>query len=255
MTLLFALASLNRFQAAGIHLAISTFVAATVLASLLLVWYPQPYFRLAGGADLVLILIGVDVALGPLLTLVVFDPRKKSLRFDLAVIVLVQLAAFAYGVSVIARARPAYVVFAGDHFTVVAANQILPESLSVAKPPYDTLPIDGPRLVGARAPDDPAERQTLMLLLAGGVDLPLLPRYYVPYADIAADLKAKARPLADLRPGDVGAKATVDAEIARSGRPRTALAWVPVAGRLELGTALVDRERGDVVAVLPIAPM
>ena len=59
-TPLFALASLNRYQAAGIHLAISTLVAATVLAALLLVWYPQPYFRLAGGPGLMLTLIGVD---------------------------------------------------------------------------------------------------------------------------------------------------------------------------------------------------
>ena len=114
---MFALASLNRYQAAGIHLAISTLVAATVLAALLLVWYPQPYFRLAGGPGLMLTLIGVDVVMGPVLTLVVFDPRKKSIRIDLTVIVLLQLAAFAYGLSVIAQARPAYVVFSGDRFT------------------------------------------------------------------------------------------------------------------------------------------
>ncbi len=251
---MFALASLNRYQAAGIHLAISTLVAATVLAALLLVWYPQPYFRLAGGPGLMLTLIGVDVVMGPVLTLVVFDPRKKSIRIDLTVIVLLQLAAFAYGLSVIAQARPAYVVFSGDRFTVVAANQIDPESLASAKPPYDTLPIDGPRLVGARVPDDPAQRQKLMLLALGGVDLPVLPRYYVPYADVAGDLKGKARPLADLRKGDDKARDKIDAEVARIGRPRSALGWIPVLGRLEAGVALVDTSSGDVVAVLPINP-
>ena len=60
-----AITSLNRYQAAGIHLAISVVVAATVLAALLFVWYPQPYFRLAGGAGLMVILIGVDVVMGP----------------------------------------------------------------------------------------------------------------------------------------------------------------------------------------------
>jgi hypothetical protein len=251
---MFALASLNRYQAAGIHLAISTVVAATVLASLLLVWYPQPYFRLAGGAGLMLILIGVDVVMGPLLTLVVFDPRKKSLKVDLAVIVLLQLAAFAYGISVIAQARPAFIVYSGDHFTVVAANQINPESLASARAPYDALPIDGPRLVGARAPADPAERQRLMLLLTSGIDLPLLPRYYLPFADVAPDIRAAARPLADFRKGDAEAQSRIDAEIARSGRSRATLAWVPVLGRLETGIALIDTSRGDVVAVVPIPP-
>jgi len=251
---LFTLASLNRFQAAGIHLAISTAVAATVLASLLLVWYPQPYFRLAGGAGLMLILIGVDVVMGPLLTLVVFDPRKKSLKLDLAVIALLQATAFAYGISVIAQARPAFIVYSGDHLTVVAANQINSESLAAAKPPYDALPIDGPRLVGARVPADPAERERVMMLLTSGIDLPMLPRYYLPFADVAAELKAAARPLSALPKGDAGAKARVDAEIARAGRSPASLAWVPVLGRVEAGVALVDASSGAVVAVVPVSP-
>lgn len=125
------LVSLNRYKAAGIHLAISAAVAVVVLALLLLVWYPQPYFRLAGGAGLMLILIGVDVVMGPLLTLIVFDPAKKSLKLDLAVIAALQVAALAYGITVIAQARPVFVVFAGDRFTVVAANQIDPAPPSV----------------------------------------------------------------------------------------------------------------------------
>jgi hypothetical protein len=249
-----ALASLNRYQAAGIHLAISALVAATVLAALLLVWYPQPYFRLAGGAGLMLILIGVDVVMGPLLTLVVFDPRKKSLRFDLAVIATLQLAALAYGISVIAQARPAYVVFAASRFTVVAANAIHPESLAAAKPPFDALPLDGPRIVGARMPDDPAERDKVVLLAVGGIDLTSLPRYFVPILDVVDDLKTKARPLDTIARGDAGAKAAVDAAVARSGRPPSSLAWVPVVGRLESGVAIVDTSRGEVVAVLPIDP-
>jgi hypothetical protein len=31
-----------------------------------------------------MILLGVDVVLGPLITLIIFNPKKKSLRFDLA---------------------------------------------------------------------------------------------------------------------------------------------------------------------------
>src|SRR6185436_558990 len=189
------LRSLNRLQAAGIHLALSVVLAATVLTALLFVWYPQPYFRLAGGAGLMMILIGVDVVLGPAMTLVVFNPAKKSLRFDLAVIAALQVAALAYGISVIAQARPAYVVFAGDRFTVVGANMIDGESLASAHAPYDTLPVDGPKIVGAKMPTNAAEREKVMMLGLGGIDLPMLPRYYVPFAEIVADLQAKAQPI------------------------------------------------------------
>jgi hypothetical protein len=251
---MFTLTSLNRFQAAGSHFALSVVVAATVLAALLLVWYPQPYFRLAGGADLMVILIGVDVVMGPLMTLVVFNPAKKSLRLDLAIIVALQLAAFAYGISVIAQARPVYVVYAGERFTVVGANMIDPESLASAPAPWNTLPVDGPRIVGAQMPAAAAEREKVMMLLTSGIDLPMLPRYYVPFADVVPQLKARAQPLEVLEKRKPDAKATLDAAIARSGAPRSSLAWVPVLGRLEIGTALVDVARGEVVAVVRLDP-
>jgi hypothetical protein len=60
---------------------------------MLAVWYPQHYFAAMGGTTLILLLIGVDVVIGPLITLIVFDPKKKSLRFDLAVIAVLQLGA------------------------------------------------------------------------------------------------------------------------------------------------------------------
>jgi hypothetical protein len=248
------LARFTRTQAAGIHLAISVAIAATVLAALLLVWYPQPYFRLAGGLGLMLILIGVDVVLGPVLTLIVYQPEKKSLRFDLAVIAAVQVAALAYGLWVMAQARPAFVVFAGERFTIVAANAILPESFAGAKPPFDRVPLDGPMIVGARVPTDPKERERVMMMLMSGIDLPQLPRYYVPFADMHDTLQAKARPLAEFERRSPEAQAAVAATIARSGRRRDFLAWLPVLGRMEMATAIVDVERKDVVTVVPIAP-
>jgi len=249
-----ALTSLNRWQAAGIHLALSVLVAATVLTALLFVWYPQPYFRLAGGAGLMLILIGVDVVMGPAMTLVVFDPAKKSLRLDLAVIAALQIAALAYGIFVIAQARPAYIVFAGDRFTVVGANTIDPESLASARPPYDTLPVDGPRIVGAKMPSAAAEREKIMLLAASGIDLPVLPRYYVPYEEVVGDLKAKAQPLDTLVNRKPDTQAAIDAAIAKLGVPRSSLAMLPVIGRLERGTALVEMSSGKVLVVVPVDP-
>jgi hypothetical protein len=249
-----ALTSLNRWQAAGIHLALSVVIAAAVLTALLFVWYPQPYFRLAGGAGLMMILIGVDVVLGPAMTLVVFNPAKKSLRFDLAVIAVLQVAALVYGISVIAQARPVYVVFAGDRFTVVGANMIDGESLASARAPYDTLPVDGPRIVGAKMPTAAAEREKVMMLGLGGIDLPMLPRYYVPFAEVVADLQAKAQPIDGLAKRKPQTEAAIGAAVAKLGVPRASLAYVPVLGRMEFGTALVRTQTGEVLVVLPVDP-
>src|SRR4051812_10341267 len=109
----------TRWQAAPVHLLMSAVIAALVFSTMLLLWYPQPYFTAAGGLTLLLLLVGVDVFIGPMLTVVVFDPQKKRLKLDLIIIVVLQLAALVYGAWVMFSARPVYVAFAGDRFELV----------------------------------------------------------------------------------------------------------------------------------------
>jgi hypothetical protein len=71
------LTSLNRWKASALHLALSAAIGAAVVTLMLAVWYPQQYFAAMGGTMLILLMIGVDVVIGPLITLVVFDPKKK----------------------------------------------------------------------------------------------------------------------------------------------------------------------------------
>ena len=203
-----------------------------------------------------LILIGVDVVLGPLLTLVVFNPAKKSLRIDLAVIAALQVAALVYGISVIAQARPAYVVFAGDRFTVIGRERrSIPSRCARAKPPYDTLPLDGPKIVGARdARERRGAREGAMLLTAR-------PRPAVAAALLRAFRRRRRRTSRRRRsrsPRSRSASPTrrtsIDKAIARAACRATSLSWVPVVGRLEMGVALVDTARGEVVAVVPVDP-
>ena len=108
------LMSLNRWKASTIHLACSALIATTIIVLMLALWYPGAYFTAMGGQMLVLIVVGVDVVLGPLITLIIFDTRKKSLKFDLGVIVAVQVAALVYGCYVMFEARPVYNVFVVD---------------------------------------------------------------------------------------------------------------------------------------------
>lgn len=87
-----------KFQATGIHLLFSLLLVLVGFA-LLLMWYPAWLFWADGGIQVLWLLIGVDLVLGPVLTLVVYNP-KKSLRerlLDVSLIILIQLAAFGYG--------------------------------------------------------------------------------------------------------------------------------------------------------------
>ena len=120
------LASFNRWQAAGLHFSGSLAVIGLYLLLVVFAWYPAPYARIEGVQDVVLILVGVDVVLGPLLTLIVFNPAKVSLRLDLSLILAVQLAALAWGVQVTYAQRPLFLAYApaAAAFSLVAASEV-----------------------------------------------------------------------------------------------------------------------------------
>ncbi len=189
------LVSLNRWKAAGIHLGLSALIAATVVVVMLALWYPRPYFDAMGGQTLLALIVGVDVTLGPLLTLVVFNPKKKELKFDLAVIAACQLTALAYGVWVSFGARPVYTAFVKDRFEVVAANDLSAADLAQASPEYRHLSLSGPRLIGVRLPTDQKERTQLLFSGIAGRDAQYFPKYYVSYAEVAGDAIKRAKPL------------------------------------------------------------
>ena len=84
----------SRITAALLHLLMSASVIAALLAVIFFIWYPTPYFQISGALAPVLVLVSVDLLIGPLLTLVVYNTEKKSLKADLAVIVVWQAAAF-----------------------------------------------------------------------------------------------------------------------------------------------------------------
>lgn len=253
---MFSLDSLNRWKAAAIHLGISALIAAIVVTVMLALWYPQPYFDAMGGAGLLKLLVGVDVAIGPLLTLIIFDRRKKSLRFDLSVIAFLQIVALIYGVYIMFEARPVYTVFVKDRFEVVAADELASTDLDAGPPEYRNLSLTGPRIVGVRFPDksNVEEWNKLVFSGVGGKDVQNFPKYYVPYAEITAEVLAKAKPLATLAGVAPERAAQVQAFVARSGQATDALGYVPLVGRGQFMTAVIDLRDARLVGILPIDP-
>ena len=247
---------MTRGRAAAIHLALSAVVLAPVLSVAVLLWYPGAFFRGLGGAHLAMLLVAVQLCLGPLVTFSVFVPGKKHLRFDLAAIAVLQAAALAYGTWVLFGARPAYVVFVKDAFKVATAIELEDAELAAASAPeYARLPRTGPRFLAARLPTSRDELERLMFAGATyGIDLHQLPRYYIPYAEGRMEILASSRPLE----GPAGALAAdrsgALAEYLRSsGRSAASLRHLPVLSRRGEMSALVDASDAGVVAVVRAA--
>ncbi len=124
---------MSRYKAASIHLAISVVVFSLFLALVFLIWYAYPFNHAQGVGKIVYIMAGVDVILGPLLTLFLFKPGKKGMVFDLIVVAAVQIGALGYGSFVIYSERPVYAVFGHNIAEVVVFSEIgrqqIPENI------------------------------------------------------------------------------------------------------------------------------
>ena len=143
---------MNRWQAFGIHLAISVAVFIVLLAIILLVWFPGILFQIDGGWTGLQIVIGVDLVLGPLLTLIVFKAEKPSLKFDLTCIGIFQALCLAGGVLVVYLERPVALILAYDTVYSLAADEFTDFDQDPAV--LDQFPGSYPKFVYTELPDN-----------------------------------------------------------------------------------------------------
>lgn len=116
------LSEYNRYQAFAIHMAISLVIFFVLLACITQLWYPGILFDTGNGWKAIGMIVGIDLILGPLLTLIVFNPKKSSLKLDLSIIALVQTAALIYGTWTIHTSRPVALAFIYQSFSTIYAN-------------------------------------------------------------------------------------------------------------------------------------
>ena len=174
-----------RLKAAGIHLLISVLVALIGIGLVFWGWHPNPLQKAVGVTHIFLMMLGIDVVLGPLLTLLVASSKeKKTLKFDLSVIAAVQLAAYLYGMHSIAVSRPVYIAFDKLRFEVVQADSVVRATDKTILPEYQSNPLFVPQWVSVRPYKDAAEQnQRTILEMQEGISPSMMADLYQPLND------------------------------------------------------------------------
>jgi hypothetical protein len=243
-------------RAALLHLACSVIVALLAAWLVFGVWYPAPFDELTGGRGLFTLIVVVDVVCGPLLTLVLYNPAKSRAKWhlDLALIILVQLAALAYGLSQVALARPVFLAFEGNRYRVVQAFDIDKAALSDAPPPFQTLSYRGPQLIAAKltASTDPNFAASLQLSLAG-MHPAFRPSRWVVMDEQAELLRTELISIDTLRKKRPERSADIDRVLAATGLPIERLGYLPLVREpITDWVAFVDRQTARPVAYLQV---
>lgn len=236
------------------HLGISVLVATLAVLMIYFVWYPTPFAEAQGVSRLVLVLIAVDVVIGPLVTLLVYVPGKKGMTFDLVVIASLQIVALLTGLESIEDGRPQYVVFAVDRFEVVGSLEIDQESQERA--PASVRPgVIGPRWYAARLPEDAAARSDLMWkAMGGGSDVAQLSELYVPVEEELGAIQRRLRPLAELKKLNELSDSEWLNRLQKYGRAEGELGYLALSANSKDGAVLFDRESVEMLGIEMLQP-
>jgi len=245
---------LDRLKASGIHFGISLAIALLAAVLVFGLWYPYPYREISGGRELFLIVVVVDVILGPLITFTVFNRAKplRELRRDLALVALIQLSALGYGLWSVFVARPVHMVFEYDRFRVVHAVDVPRELLAEAPLNVDALPLTGPTLLSLRPFRSSQEKMDATLAALQGISLASRPDLWQAYADGIPEILKVARSVGELKRRFATQAVAIDAAVARTGRQPDALVYLPMVGRKSFWTVFLDRVTAEVVGFMPL---
>jgi hypothetical protein len=244
----------ERARAASIHFGISLSIAGLAALLVFWLWYPYPYRELSGGRELFLIVVAVDVVLGPLLTLVIFNRAKPraELRRDLAIVGLLQLAGLGYGLWTVALARPVHMVFEIDRFRVVHAVDVPEELMGRAPKEFQSLPWTGPTLLAVRPFKDEREKYDATMVALRGIALSARPDLWQSYEAAKAEILKVAKPVAQLKSRFAAQAGEIDRLAKASGQASDGLLYVPMVGRKSFWTVLIDPATMRPVAFIPL---
>jgi len=194
-----------RIRLFAIHLLSSAATLALVLGSLYAGWYRWPGWYLAMAQTVFLMPALVDLVLGPCMTLIIAAPTKprRELARDIAIIASVQLLALGYGAVSLWNGRPLYYAFSENMLELVQAYDIDAAEAKLGRASNPALAphwYSRPRWIWAPLPDDPQEAQRIVeSAIQGNTDVVGMPRYFKPWSQGSAQLRALLAPVAKIR--------------------------------------------------------
>lgn len=221
------------------HLSASFVISMIIIGFVFFIWFPAPLAKAEGVTHIFLMLIAIDVIIGPLLTLLVYKEGKKTLKMDLSVIIFVQVIALSYGLYSITQSRPVWIAQNGDIFQLVRANAIDGIDRKEAKPEYQQNGWFKPVWVSVDAKNPKYEHYA---------EQTLVPNLYTDLNNAVSRIQKNAQPLDKLN--EFNDSQQVQAILDEN---PTATAWMPLR-TTDLGVTVLVDAQGRIVKVVDLRP-
>ena len=232
------------------HLLISFFIALVVVGLVFFVWYPSPLATAVGVTQVFLMMLAIDVIVGPFFGLLVYKQGKKSLKFDMSVVIGIQVAALCYGLFSIEQGRPVWIAYNVDSFELVRKNEIINDHIDQALLQYQNVPWFKPQYVAVQfAKDANVRSDDLFAEALEGISIAQKPERYVDLSKTTTQLKQRAKSLDMLK--QYNDAKHVDAILSKY--PQVT-GFVPLKANAVDMTVLINKEKGEVIKIVDLRP-
>lgn len=245
----------SSLKASALHLLISLAVILVVATLVFGFWYRPPFNQVQGGFALFALIAAADVICGPLLTLVIWNPRKSHREkiSDLSFVAIIQMIALAYGLYSVALARPIYVVYERDRFRVVSPADLRGIDMVTVPNYMQSYSWTGPKIIGVELYDGshPKFLESVQLSMAG-----IFPAYqptrWVDYSFVQREAGIRSRPLVGAANTQVIDEKQVISLVQKTGIPSKHMGYLPLSGFIDSNwSVIVDQRDGHFLGYLP----
>lgn len=247
-----------RLKAFALHLISSAAVLTLILGSLYLGWYRWPGWYLTDVTRVVLVMVAVDVVLGPTLTFIIANqskPRRELVR-DLGIIVAIQLCALTYGSVSLWNGRPLYYAFSESVLQLVQAYDIDGNEAQLGREQNPALAphwYSLPRWIWAPLPEDTETRQKIVSsAVSGGDDVISMPRYFKRWEDGLPSLRSHLKKVDDVGYFAKSEKSKLKEKMKAAAFPDDQVNTMPLTGRGHPLLAVFDPKSLAIVAVFRV---
>lgn len=243
---------LNKFKASLFHFIASLIVLGIILANIIIFWFPRPFLEISNFKEITIILLLVDLILGPLLTFVIYKPKKKSLKFDFSVIASIQILALAYGLYTLYLAHPVYITYHGGEFHIVTAQHADPSNAK--NPNMRVSKLSPPKLAYLNIPDKETRNDLFAKMLNGQGDIETNSKYYEPVVNHLDKviLNGLDPQIAFKQDSD---QKKVDNFLAKNGKKLNDYVFVPLRGSSKKTIWVLEKETGRPVDTINLNPI
>ncbi|QIC72494.1 type IV pilin accessory protein [Acinetobacter indicus] len=230
------------------HLLISVVIALFATYLIFGVWYPKPLDTALGVSFIFLMMIAIDVIVGPFLGLLVYKEGKKTLKMDLGVIIAVQVLAFGYGMYNLMQARPVWLVQTGHVFELVRHSDLVVQDN--AHPDYNSYTTwTGPKAVAIDYGKTYKEKGDWLMKDMADVPAAFRPSRFTSLQQAKLDLQDNQQSIDTL----VQFNDTAAVEQIKAKYPQVD-AWLPLRGGDMDMVVLINSHVPDVVAIVDLRP-